>query len=638
MVAAPVPHDRARSPALGRSRAGRPEPLDVETRLVALARAEAPLRRSLAAIAARLVAKRAWERLGFVRLGDYAREWAGLSARQLQDLAHVDAALARLPAIERAFTSGVLTWTKTRLLCRVATAEDEARWIATAQRMTARSLACEVRRRDEGAAASASFATNEEGAVEEPREELCFAVSPPVRAKWSRVRELAWRTAGERLPPWEVAERVAAEVLSAISLDEEAVATLEESANGCAQGDPVRAAPNLGRANGCAETGTSGDPARGPANGCAHAPRGGENPTPWRASPRAAPFLRTLVDGLDDADPFELDARLRRAVRLEQRLHAEMGPLLQELASRRLHRLYDCASLDTFAREWLGMSPRKAQALLCLERACLLCPGLREVYRTGRLSWAKAHILAPLAFLEGTEPWRSAWVARAEQVSVRRLEEDVDRAIVSRSCDPEAAIERGTEPQTGAPEPHTGARAADARSPVPTQRLTLHLPLDVAQLFRAVLATARRRIERRTGGPVTVEDAFEAMVDHALVSWEYPYSPRGRLPREYRVYARDGWRCTVPGCSSYRNLHDHHIVFRSRGGCDALENRTTMCAAHHQRGVHAGFVRCRGSAPDRLRFELGVRVRRPPLATYLSGDVVSGDLVSRDVISGSVAC
>ena len=115
------------------------------------------------------------------------------------------------------------------------------------------------------------------------------------------------------------------------------------------------------------------------------------------------------------------------------------------------------------------------------------------------------------------------------------------------------------------------------------------------------------------------------MLDHALVAWEYPRSRirsrNGKLPREYRVYARDGWRCTVPGCTSYRNLHDHHVVFRSRGGCDELANRTTMCAAHHQRGVHAGFVRCRGSAPDGLRFELGVRIGKPPLASYRSGDV-----------------
>jgi 5-methylcytosine-specific restriction endonuclease McrA len=78
---------------------------------------------------------------------------------------------------------------------------------------------------------------------------------------------------------------------------------------------------------------------------------------------------------------------------------------------------------------------------------------------------------------------------------------------------------------------------------------------------------------------------------------------------------RDGWRCTVPGCTSYRNLHAHHVVFRSVGGSDAEENLTTLCAAHHQRGVHGGGpLRITGRAPTELRFELA-------LETFASGDV-----------------
>jgi hypothetical protein len=70
-------------------------------------------------------------------------------------------------------------------------------------------------------------------------------------------------------------------------------------------------------------------------------------------------------------------------------------------------------------------------------------------------------------------------------------------------------------------------------------------------------------------------------------------------------------------CSSYRNLHDHHIQFRSAGGSNDLWNRTTLCAAHHQRGVHAGIgrIRIRGRAPNGLRFEL-------PLMTYGPGEMI----------------
>ena len=63
----------------------------------AFVRARGPLRRVLAALAERFVACRGWEPLGFARLGDWARERAGLSARQVQDLARTGALLERLP-------------------------------------------------------------------------------------------------------------------------------------------------------------------------------------------------------------------------------------------------------------------------------------------------------------------------------------------------------------------------------------------------------------------------------------------------------------------------------------------------------------------------------------------------------------
>ena len=129
-------------PARGRLREPRGDP---DAQLVALLRSQAPLRRALAAIAGRLFAARAWERLGFARSADYAAERAGLSARQLQELAHVDAALAALPQIDAALACGQLPWTKGRLLCRVATPEDEGRWLETASGLSAQALAREVR-------------------------------------------------------------------------------------------------------------------------------------------------------------------------------------------------------------------------------------------------------------------------------------------------------------------------------------------------------------------------------------------------------------------------------------------------------------------------------------------------------------
>jgi hypothetical protein len=98
-----------------------------EAQLVAQLRSQGALRRALARVAGRVVATRAWERLGFARAADYGRERVGLAARQLHELAHTDAALAGLPSIEAALVAGRVGWTSARLLARVATPETEAR-------------------------------------------------------------------------------------------------------------------------------------------------------------------------------------------------------------------------------------------------------------------------------------------------------------------------------------------------------------------------------------------------------------------------------------------------------------------------------------------------------------------------------
>lgn len=50
------------------------------------------------------------------------------------------------------------------------------------------------------------------------------------------------------------------------------------------------------------------------------------------------------------------------------------------------------------------------------------------------------------------------------------------------------------------------------------------------------------------------------------------------------VLERDGARCTVArflGGQCHRTLDVHHIIPRSEGGTDELENLATVCHAHH---------------------------------------------------------
>lgn len=644
---------------------------DLELRLAALARARAPLRRALGRIAGQLVTVRAWERLGFARLADYARERAGLSARQLQDLAHVDRRLAELPMVDAALRSGALPWSKARLLARVAEASDEARWLAFARTVSVRALEREVRAIDRGALEAGALELDEDGGAADEKEWVTVHCTGRVRAKFHRARWVARRVAGEDLPPWACMEAVAAEAFSALGVgagdDAREGGAGSDVADGARADEAIEAAPDLSwpgagegdasprrlraaeaTANVCARQGsgrevisdacTCHDPAREPpANVCAR-----------HGSAQGVPELEALLRDLADADAFELDARLRRAVALEQRADAVLAPLLLRAFDARLHRRAGLPSFDAFARERLSLSPRKARALLRLERAATACPTLREAFGAGRLSWVQAQVLLPMLLLPEAKPFRAPWVARAEATTVRRLEECVEGALLLLSTDRDAFLAGGglagrptcaqstAAAMTGAGVAPVDAPAAEPRGLLPdtlagplaevpttdagaseTERFMFLAPRDVARLFRAVLCSVRRGLERAAGGPVSRGRAAEWMLDHALDAWG---ADEPRTKREHRVFARDGWRCTVPGCTSYRNLHDHHIRFRSAGGSDELANRTTLCAFHHLRGIHAGRVRCRGEAPYGLRFELGLRPGRPPLVAYGPGE------------------
>jgi hypothetical protein len=538
-----------------------------EERLARLAAAVGPLRRVLAAVAARLVEMRACERLCYARLADYARERPGVSARQLQELARVHCALAGLPALEHALVANALPWSKVRLVARVATPEDEEAWIARAREVSTLQLEREFRR------PSLHSASHDVDDALPPRQ-VALRCTLAQREKWGVVRQVAERVAGERLRAGEALEFIVAEAFSAVSIDPAFAGWLDEP--------PTRRCE--------AERGEAAPRARAPARSLPHA-------------------VVSLLAGLESADAIELDRRLRRAVRLEQTVDAAMAPLLRVVRCAEYEWSGDYRTLATYARDELGMSARKARALLRLERAGDVCPELRDAYRSGELSWVKAQCLLPLLLLDLEGKWRAAWVDWAARVTVRRLAEDVERALLLR-----AGHHRAWQRCRSHPERSQDPIPSDERQLCApdvdleeTQRLAWRVPHEVALLFTAVRETLRARAER----PLTDGRVFDAMLDLALETWLLR-EPGTRRPNP--VIERDGYRCTVPGCTSRRNLHDHHITFRSAGGSDAPENRITLCAFHHLRCLHAGLLRVSGRAPDDLVFEL-------PLTRYRSGDV-----------------
>jgi hypothetical protein len=591
--------------------------LDAELRLAC--RSEAAMRRELGCAARALMCARAYGRLGFVRLSDYARERLGVSARALQDAAWLATRLDVLPAISTAYDRSELSWAAARAICKVAVVGDEEEWLAVARRSTVDELERLVARtrRPDGVPPDPEGEPNEIDG--EPAIRWRFVCPSRIRALWRRALELASRAAGEPLSDWRAVEVVAAEGSSG-------------RPRGSSMGDrtlleALRLARRERRRNAAAMPDGDGRAA----------------PFPIFTGIAELPSIDARYGIPTPSDPVSLDARLVEAARVLRTIEPGIGRLLRVVVDQRIYGSFGHATFEAYVRERLGISTRKAWALLKIEKATLRSTDFDRAYRDGSLSWVRALSILPVLD-RATAP---AWIARAESVTVRRLCDEVDWVLTARDAlGPSASL---APPPVDSPLPSPIA-IDECRNPSPHARLQIRAHDERPTMLSAgerqnVLEVADAEI--RFTGPASVVallrdvlDAFaesdqprwtavERLLRHVINHWES--TPRHPDP----VFARDGWRCTVPACSSRRNLHDHHIRFRSRGGSNQRDNRTTVCAAHHLHGIHAGTVRASGAAPHAIEWQLGVRPGGPPFLTYV-GDRLCSRIETTDCAAALV--
>lgn len=405
---------------------------------------------------------------------------------------------------------------------------------------------------------SASGAPEADAAEAEETVRVRAALTHEMIPRWHRALELARRVAGERLPVWECAEAIAAEALAAFGAS--------EPPEKLDSRQPPARSP-VGRA--ARARGSPGDHEPGlrhlafPAVRWLHA-----------AAPEREEVLAALGSWAQAAAPHDLDEALRTEVARLQSVDADLGALLREILTRKLYVELGFERFDRYVEERIDVPPRTARRWIRLARGDGTTRAVASALRSGELTGMQARIVAD------ARGDTTAWLALARQRTLRGLED------VASSVFPGSSFVQFT------------------------------APASVASVFRAGLAAARRRLEAAKGAPVAAAQALGFMLEHAIQTWE----EHGSAFRDTADFERDGWRCTAPGCTARRSLHSHHIVFRSAGGADEPWNRTTLCAFHHLRGVHAGHVRCAGRAPDQLIFALGVGAGREALLVARSGD------------------
>jgi hypothetical protein len=444
-------------------------------------------------------------------------------------------------------------------------------------------LAGEVRRRHAETILPVAIGEGEARWVELARSETVRALEAAVRAE---------RSGGEPEDEW-VRLRVRLEPEDRATLDE-ALAVAGKVLPGSSRAERLEAMAQEYLGGHAVEAGDDG----GGAAGGAFRPDGGRSirerlEARAEAESGAWAYLPRPVDvaapdaSLDEyATAWEIHARLRALAGQRAAWDGILGYCAYVVLRSGLWRVAGFQSFPQYCTERLGLGARTVEQRAALERRLWQVPALRAA-RDGGLPYEKLRLLSPLPEAELEE-----WVPRARALTRVELR---------------AALEDREDAQMRA------ARMFRARVP---DRVGLLLQA----AFRAVRAVEGRLLD---DGRCLVRVAL-----HFLEPWR-AYVKRARTASQ-KVRERDRGRCQVPGCCR-RAVHSHHIVRRSAGGSDDPSNLVSLCAFHHLYGVHGGWLRVRGRAPDRLAWEVG-----PPdapldlrLFCLTGGDVSAAALVER---------
>ncbi len=254
----------------------------------------------------------------------------------------------------------------------------------------------------------------------------------------------------------------------------------------------------------------------------------------------------------------ELDAALRELARLRSQWDDVVGYCGLAVKKSRLYQLLGFASFRQYCEERLGLSARSVEQRAAVEERRWRSSELREAKRQG-LPFEKLRLLTRLPDGE-----LASWTPRAHALTCIELRR---------------ALEGETERQLRA-------------------RRTIRVPLPIR--IAALLAATIHALRERLATPLPVGTCLALLSQHFVDTWRR--AVKVARTRSRKVRDRDGGECQVPGCS-HRAAHAHHVLFRSQGGDDEQANLAGMCAYHHLRCLHGGFLGVAGRAPA-LRWSL----------------------------------
>lgn len=562
-----------------------------------------------ARVAKRLVALRAWVPFGFARVDDFARERLCRSGRWLRDLAALGEALESSPALTDALTGAdggrPIGQVAALAIGRVAKAESVGAWVDLARRVPVRQFKAEARRARE---ADSAWPVRSDGSKDCENRALCEPQEDDRRQVWLIVPH-----------PVKLAFEDTHRLHRAVCGRETGVASFVEALIGEAYAGPHPPRPEIVRL----------PPTRGWAALEAMVFRSTRQ---WEDLDRE---VTAVVVTLGEAEewirqagrggPEELCLQLEALIALEDRLQKELARLLALIGHERGWSKLQFAGMGHYAEQRLGISRTTVRDRVGLVRALERMPVVRRAYEAGTIGLEATLLIVRLLARTGpSDELQRTWVRRAEAATLKRMRDEVRVLKRTGSLQPLTdeqwhASLRLAPGETSRRVQELGEESVGLRAQTTSLRLTLdeslaHDFVAAIEGWRDALAGAAdddgtvagraARLFSTRGRPVPQWVGLLAMLEDFTRTWDDPAGMPKRAAD--RIYIRDGWRCSAPGCTSRQNMESHHLQYRSQGGeLKAESNQTCACGFHHRMGEHGEFAECRGEAPLNIDWRLG---------------------------------
>jgi hypothetical protein len=320
-----------------------------------------------------------------------------------------------------------------------------------------------------------------------------------------------------------------------------------------------------------------------------------------------------------DAEPWATDRRLREYAHQRARLDAAESCDIARADKLRIHVYFGCATLLEYLERRVGYSAHAARERLRVARSLATLPVTTSELAKGNLSFSMVRELSRVT----TPDTEAAWVERAKFKTCREVEQMVaGRTPGDMPDDPAKPDLRLKDLRLSLPPPHH-AMWREARKRLAEELGVACVP--DAALFEALCRaflhpgsgaeapphqlaytqcdTCKQATVNGAGREFAVAPAaFERVACDARVigSLDTPEPERTKstfAPRmRAQIFARDGYRCQIPGCRSSRNLEAHHVIPQAKGGNATMSNGTTICGGHHAAN-HEGLLEITGPAP-----------------------------------------